>query len=75
VASQDTPDAFCHLPHPWIGQAVRDIACNQIGRLTAVIQEPAGFVTGRPDHPRLAYIRAASGIEWSTAVSNLELAT
>ncbi|MEW2415262.1 hypothetical protein AB0953_16325 [Streptomyces sp. NPDC046866] len=74
MASQDT-DTFCHLPHPWIGQTVRDIACGQTGRLTAVVQEPAGFASGRPRQPRLAYIRAASGVEWTTAVSNLELAT
>jgi hypothetical protein len=78
VASQntpDTPDTFGHLPHPWIGHTVRDIACNQTGQLTAVVQEPAGFASDRPLPPRLAYIRGASGVEWSTAVSNLELAT
>lgn len=67
-------DTLGHLPHPWLHQAVVDIACQQTGELMAVVQEPAGFVSGAPRHARLAYIRAASGIEWSTALANVELA-
>ncbi|MFE2140160.1 hypothetical protein ACFXA3_00070 [Streptomyces sp. NPDC059456] len=67
-------DTFGHQTHPWIGKTVTDIACQQTGELMAVVIEPAGFASGAPRVSRLAYIKAASGIEWSTALANVELA-
>ena len=66
-------DSFGHLPHPWIDKTVRDIACGQTGRLMAVVKEQTGFASGAPLTARLAYIRDARGVEWSTAVNNIEL--
>lgn len=68
-------DTFGHVAHHWIGKAVYDIASGQTGVLTAVVEEPAGFVTGAPRVARLAYIRSAKCVEWSTALSNLSLAS
>lgn len=66
-------DTFGHHAHPWINKTVRDIASGQSGQLAAVVTEPAGFASGAPLVARLAYIRGANGIEWSTAVGNIEL--
>ena len=62
-------DGFGHEEHPWIGQQVRDIACKGEGVLTAVVREK---VTGGR-FVRLAYIKPASGIEWSTHSDNVQL--
>lgn len=67
-------DTFGHVTHPWIGKTVYDIANGQTGLLTAVVDEPAGFASGAPRVVRLAYVRNAKSVEWSTALSNLSLA-
>lgn len=71
--SPKTADTYGHVKHPWVGMTVRDIASGQTGLLMAVVVEPAGFVSGAPRVARLAYIKDARGVEWSTAVSNIEL--
>ncbi|WMX44996.1 hypothetical protein [Streptomyces roseicoloratus] len=53
--------------HPLLNTLVRDVASRGVGRLTAVthgLQE-----SGRP--VRLAHIRPASGVEWTTAADNI----
>ncbi|MFD3467034.1 hypothetical protein ACFWWM_11800 [Streptomyces sp. NPDC058682] len=64
-------NSFGHEQHPWIGHAVEDIASKGRGRLMAVVCES---VLNHERWVRLAYIRPASGIEWSTAVGNISLA-
>lgn len=66
-------DTFGHVAHPWIGETVYDIASGQTGVLKAVVEEPAGFVSGAPRVAKLAYIRSSKAVEWSTALGNLEL--
>ncbi|MFR9727298.1 hypothetical protein ACL02R_28645 [Streptomyces sp. MS19] len=54
--------------HPWLHKQVRDIASSGEGELTAVVHEKNGSRT-----VRVAHIRPASGIEWTTAAANLQL--
>ncbi|MFI5985016.1 hypothetical protein ACIBEA_29640 [Streptomyces sp. NPDC051555] len=63
------------MTHPWIGQTVYDIASGQTGTLAAVVEEPTGFASGAPRVARLAYVRSAKQVEWSTALGNLSLAS
>ncbi|MFD8145464.1 hypothetical protein [Streptomyces sp. NPDC059708] len=66
-------DAFGHEWHPWLGRTVLDIPSKGTGRLMAVVREQVLDYEGREHWVELAYIRPASGIEWSTAVANLHL--
>lgn len=54
--------------HPLLHQRVRDIASRGEGELMAVTHElhSDGRVV------RIAHIRPASGVEWSTAADNLQ---
>ncbi|MEV7420387.1 hypothetical protein [Streptomyces sp. NPDC089919] len=65
--------SFGHEAHPWIGEPVTDIASQASGKLTAVVREPVVDHRGSKTTVRLAYIKPASGVEWSTAVANIEL--
>ncbi|WP_241775884.1 hypothetical protein [Streptomyces exfoliatus] len=56
-----------HEQHPLLNMLVRDVASRGVGRLTAVTHEL--HESGRP--VRLAHIRPASGIEWTTAADNI----
>ncbi|MEW2416801.1 hypothetical protein AB0953_24155 [Streptomyces sp. NPDC046866] len=69
----NSPDSFGHEPHPWLGRAVQDIPSKGTGRLMAVVHEKVRNHEGQERWVRLAYIRPASGIEWSTAVCNISL--
>ncbi|WP_323185352.1 hypothetical protein [Streptomyces sp. NBC_01214] len=53
---------------------MEDIASKGRGRLMAVVCESVLNHEGQERWVRLAYIRPASGIEWSTAVGNISLA-
>ncbi|MEV6326878.1 hypothetical protein [Streptomyces sp. NPDC051909] len=53
--------------HPLLNTLVRDVASRGVGRLTAVTHELQDG--GRP--VRLAHIRPASGVEWTTAADNI----
>ncbi|MER6388749.1 hypothetical protein ACFXEL_37065 [Streptomyces sp. NPDC059382] len=66
------PRVFEHLPHPLLGQPVRDIASGTEGVLTAVVLEEKERAFAAPLRVRLAYIRMASGREMSTAASNIQ---
>ncbi|MBT2491698.1 hypothetical protein J7E96_24850 [Streptomyces sp. ISL-96] len=60
-------DSFGHERHPFLHRQVRDIASRGEGELTAVVHEEHGKrVT------RVAYVKAANGIEWSTAADNIQ---
>ncbi|WP_314618850.1 hypothetical protein [Streptomyces stackebrandtii] len=59
------PDGY--EQHPLLNTLVRDVASRGVGRLTAVTHELQE--SGRP--VRLAHIRPASGIEWTTAADNI----
>ncbi|MFG2645942.1 hypothetical protein ACGFYP_33795 [Streptomyces sp. NPDC048370] len=54
--------------HPWLHKTVRDIASRGEGELTAIVHEKANRRT-----LRVAHIRPASGIEWTTAADNVQL--
>ncbi|MDT9692612.1 hypothetical protein Q5762_30640 [Streptomyces sp. P9(2023)] len=54
--------------HELLGQMVRDIASQGEGELMAVTQEIHN--DGRV--VRVAHIRPACGVEWSTAVANVQ---
>ncbi|MFD7320561.1 hypothetical protein ACFV9D_05635 [Streptomyces sp. NPDC059875] len=54
--------------HPWLHKTVRDIASRGEGELTAIVHEKTGSRT-----VRVAHIRPASGIEWTTSADNIQL--
>lgn len=66
-------DSFGHERHAWIGRIVQDIPSKGTGRLMAVVHEKVLNHEGHERWVRLAYIRPASGVEWSTAVGNISL--
>ncbi|MER7000395.1 hypothetical protein [Streptomyces sp. NPDC000410] len=68
-----TVDSFGHEKDPRIGCTVRDIASRRKGELTAIVQEKVRDKSGHERYVRVAYIKAASGIEWSTAADNLSV--
>ncbi|MFF9915614.1 hypothetical protein [Streptomyces sp. NPDC013457] len=53
--------------HPWLHKTVRDIASQAEGELTAIVHEETNGRT-----VRVAHIRPASGIEWTTAADNIQ---
>ncbi|WP_282697570.1 hypothetical protein [Streptomyces sp. CC208A] len=64
------PDHAGYERHPLLGRQVRDVASQGEGELMAVTHEvhDDGRVV------RVAHIRPASGVEWSTAVANIQAA-
>ncbi|MFH8477006.1 hypothetical protein [Streptomyces sp. NPDC018000] len=54
--------------HPWLHKRVRDIVSRGEGQLTAIVHEETNGRT-----VRVAHIRPASGIEWTTAADNIQL--
>lgn len=54
--------------HPWLHKTVRDVASRGEGELTAIVHEDSNGRT-----VRVAHIRPASGIEWTTAADNIQL--
>ncbi|MFG2754890.1 hypothetical protein [Streptomyces xanthophaeus] len=61
------------LPHRLLRRRVRDIASGIEGELMAVINEDVSN-SFHPYWVELAYIRGPSGLEFSTAVDNIESA-
>ncbi|MBT2544046.1 hypothetical protein J7E99_25915 [Streptomyces sp. ISL-44] len=64
-------ERYAYVPHRLLRRRVRDVASGTEGVLMAVINEDVSDSV----HPRwmeLAYIRAASGREFTTAVGNIE---
>ncbi|MYT20306.1 hypothetical protein GTW69_08380, partial [Streptomyces sp. SID7760] len=68
-------EAHEYRPHPLLRRRVRDVASGVEGELMAVINENVSAVAAREYWIDLAYIRAASGREFSTSVDNVEPAT
>ncbi|MGW7365633.1 hypothetical protein ACWGI8_19870 [Streptomyces sp. NPDC054841] len=66
-------DSFGHERDPRIGRTVRDIASKGEGELTAIVREKVKARDGSERYVRVAYIKAVSGIEWSTAADNLSV--
>ncbi|MFJ3904761.1 hypothetical protein [Streptomyces sp. NPDC090025] len=67
-APETGPDGY--EQHPLLGTLVRDVASRGLGQLVAVTHE-----LGERGHPvRLAHIRPASGVEWTTAADNIRAA-
>ncbi|MFF4430727.1 hypothetical protein ACFYZ4_16350 [Streptomyces sp. NPDC001513] len=62
-----------YVPHRLLRRRVRDIASGVEGELMAVINENVS-ATDTEHWMELAYIRGASGREFTTAVSNIEAA-
>ncbi|MCX5199636.1 hypothetical protein OOK31_38150 [Streptomyces sp. NBC_00249] len=67
-------ECYAYLPHQLLRRRVRDIASGTEGELMAVINENVSD-TGVERWMPLAYIRAASGREFTTAVGNVEPVT
>ncbi|WP_137994123.1 hypothetical protein [Streptomyces vilmorinianum] len=68
---QSSASSFFHEDvHPWLHKKVRDVASRGEGELTAVVHEKTN---GRV--VRVAYIRATSNVEWTTAADNIQLVT
>ncbi|MFJ3882015.1 hypothetical protein ACIPW5_31800 [Streptomyces sp. NPDC090077] len=64
-------DCYEYVPHRLLHRRVRDIASGVEGRLMAVINENVSD-RGVERWMELAYIRNASGLEFTTAVDNVE---
>ncbi|MFF2196720.1 hypothetical protein [Streptomyces sp. NPDC058157] len=65
-------ERYEYVPHRLLRRRVRDIASGAEGELMAVINED---VSDSPTHTywkELAYIRGASGREFTTAVENVQ---
>ncbi|MFF3862232.1 hypothetical protein [Streptomyces sp. NPDC002209] len=66
------PMPECYVPHPLLRRRVRDVASGAEGELMAVINENVSAVAAREYWIDLAYIRGASGREFSTSVDNIQ---
>ncbi|MFF5704747.1 hypothetical protein ACFY7H_19905 [Streptomyces sp. NPDC012794] len=64
-------ECYEYVPHRLLRQRVRDIASGTEGVLMAVINENVSN-TGIERWMELAYIRGASGREFTTAVTNVQ---
>ncbi|MGW3326997.1 hypothetical protein [Streptomyces virginiae] len=64
-------ERYEYVPHRLLHRRVRDVASGTEGTLMAVINEDVS-VSLDPHWMELAYIRAASGREFTTAVDNVE---
>ncbi|MFJ6481610.1 MULTISPECIES: hypothetical protein [unclassified Streptomyces] len=67
-------ESYEYVPHPLLRRRVRDVASGGEGELMAVINENVSDSVVYERWMELAYIRGASGREWSTAVANVESA-
>ncbi|MFE1794237.1 hypothetical protein ACFW7J_38505 [Streptomyces sp. NPDC059525] len=64
-------EQYEYVPRRLLRQQVRDIASGAEGVLMAVINENVSDRVGREHWMELAYIRGASGREFTTAVANV----
>ncbi|WP_371593293.1 hypothetical protein [Streptomyces virginiae] len=64
-------DRYEYVPHRLLRRRVRDIASGVEGELMAVINENV-FDAGVERWMELAYIRGASGREFTTSVANVQ---
>lgn len=68
-------ERYEYVPHPLLRCRVRDLASGVEGELMAVINENVSDSVFQERWTELAYIRGASGREFSTAVANVEPVT
>ncbi|MGP3687728.1 hypothetical protein ACTVZO_24070 [Streptomyces sp. IBSNAI002] len=64
-------ERYAYVPHRLLRRRVRDVASGVEGVLMAVINENVSN-TAHEHWMELAYVRTASGREFSTAVDNIE---
>ncbi|AZM91422.1 hypothetical protein [Streptomyces sp. W1SF4] len=64
-------EQYEYVPHRLLRKRVRDIASGVEGELMAVVNENVS-TTGIERWVELAYIRGASGREFTTAVGNVQ---
>jgi hypothetical protein len=64
-------ERYAYVPHRLLRHRVRDVASGVEGVLMAVVNEDVSDSV-HPHWMELAYIRAASGREFTTAVDNVE---
>ncbi|MCX4958656.1 hypothetical protein [Streptomyces virginiae] len=64
-------DRYEYVPHRLLRRRVRDIASGVEGELMAVVNENVSCA-GAEYWIELAYIRAASGREFTTSVANVQ---
>ncbi|WP_042800986.1 hypothetical protein [Streptomyces sp. C] len=69
------PEQYEYVPHRLLRRRVRDIASGVEGLLMAVINENVSDSAVHERWVELAYIRGASGREFTTAASNVEPAS
>ncbi|MCX5378751.1 hypothetical protein [Streptomyces sp. NBC_00091] len=65
-------EQYEYVPHRLLSRRVRDIASGAEGELMAVINENVSDSVAYERWMELAYIRGASGREFTTAVANVE---
>ncbi|MFF4641660.1 hypothetical protein [Streptomyces sp. NPDC001389] len=65
-------ERYEYVPHRLLRRRVRDIASGVEGELMAVINENVSDSDTYEHWMELAYIRAASGREFTTAVANVQ---
>ncbi|UUU40021.1 hypothetical protein [Streptomyces sp. NBC_00162] len=65
-------ERYEYVPHSLLRRRVRDIASGAEGVLMAVINQNVSDSALRDHWTELAYIRVASGREFTTAVDNVE---
>ncbi|MFE1412688.1 hypothetical protein ACIGFK_33220 [Streptomyces sp. NPDC085524] len=65
-------ERYEYVPHRLLRRRVRDIASGTEGELMAVINENVSDSVAHEHWMKLAYIRGASGREFTTAVDNVE---
>ncbi|MFF4328713.1 hypothetical protein ACFYZT_19635 [Streptomyces sp. NPDC001591] len=65
-------ERYEYVPHRLLHRRVRDIASGTEGVLMAVINENVSDAADYEHWTELAYIRAASGREFTTAVANVQ---
>ncbi|MEW1636371.1 hypothetical protein AB0469_20110 [Streptomyces sp. NPDC093801] len=65
-------DRYEYVPHRLLRRRVRDIASGVEGELMAVVNENVSDSDAYEHWMELAYIRNASGREFTTAVANVQ---
>ncbi|MCX5376957.1 hypothetical protein [Streptomyces sp. NBC_00091] len=65
-------ECYEYVPHRLLRRRVRDVASGAEGELMAVINENVSDSALREHWVELAYIRGASGREFTTAAANVE---
>lgn len=65
-------ERYEYVPHRLLHRRVRDIASGAEGELMAVINENVSCSVTHEHWMKLAYVRGASGREFTTTIQNVE---